>query len=1074
MDLKRQHMRTLGPPLLTVVGLWLAGAMPAPVTAQTPDPTFPVNGTHDKQLVATVLEHATLHVDASTVVEDGTVVMHRGRVVASGPSSTVTWRGPAVRLDMTGLHVYPSFVDLHSDFGTPEVQAAGWSRTPQDLSDKKGAYGWNEAVRPETSAAEVFDPSEDAALALRKAGFGAVLTHVQDGVVRGTGAVVLPLADPRQALVQPEASFHMSFRKGSSSQNYPSSLMGATALLRQTHLDAAWYADAAPRGLAGGTNLSLEAFAGASSLPRVFSADGWKDVLRADVVLDEFGVANPIMLGGGDGYQRAAALAEAGVRMLVPVDYPAGYDVSDPHLARLIGLEELKHWELAPSNAAVLHAAGVPVAFTAHGLKDVAAFLGGVRKAVTHGLDEAVALAALTSTPASWLGLEETLGHLRQGAHANVLVTDGPLFDDGTDIVEHWVAGQPTPLRDRHPLDLAGTYHLNVNDSMFVLEVTGSPDAWKATWTLNDSTTSKVPLQLENRVVTLRLSTDNGPVRLTGNVWMESRIWEGSGQLANGEWTDWSAIRAENADDASDKLVEAASTGTPTDPRTNPSTEDDSAAAVDASEAPELDALRNPAALDVSGITYPFTAYGTPERLAEETVWIRNATVWTCEAEGVLEGVDVLIHEGQIVAVGPQLQPSVLLPAGVVPREIDGRGKHVTPGVIDEHTHIAVDRGVNEGTQASSAEVWIGHAIDSEDVNMYRQLSGGVTCAQILHGSANPIGGQSAIIKFRWGAEPQDLLYEEAVPFIKFALGENVKQSNWGDGHRTRFPQSRMGVEQVYYDHFVRAREYGEAQVAHRAALRAAKRRDLRDGRGPVAPRVDLEMETLLQILNEERFVTCHSYRQDEINMLMHVADSMGFRLNTFTHILEGYKVADKMAAHGAGGSSFSDWWAYKYEVKDAIPYNGAVLHYQGVVTAFNSDDAEMARRLNQEAAKAVKYGGVSEEEALKFVTLNPAKLLHIDHKTGSLKPGKDADVVVWSDHPLSINAKAEQTFVEGVRCFDKDRDEALRQAMRVERARLTAKMLERGEEAGRVGRAKPSERIESHYHCDTLTDENR
>ena len=406
--------------------------------------------------------------------------------------------------------------------------------------------------------------------------------------------------------------------------------------------------------------------------------------------------------------------------------------------------------------------------------------------------------------------------------------------------------------------------------------------------------------------------------------------------------------------------------------------------------------------------------------------------------------------------------------------EIDGRGKHVTPGVIDEHTHIAVDRGVNEGTQASSAEVWIGHAVNSEDVNMYRQLSGGVTCAQILHGSANPIGGQSAIIKFRWGAEPQDLLYEEAVPFIKFALGENVKQSNWGDGYRSRFPQTRMGVEQVYYDHFIRAREYGQAQIEYRAALRNAKRKDIREGRGPVAPRVDLELETLLQILNEERFVTCHSYRQDEINMLMHVADSLGFRLNTFTHILEGYKVADKMAEHGAGGSSFSDWWAYKYEVKDAIPYNGAVLHNQGVVTAFNSDDAEMARRLNQEAAKAYKYGRVPEEEALKFVTLNPAKLLHIDHKTGSLKPGKDADVVVWSDHPLSINAKAEQTFVEGIRCFDVDRDLALRDAMRTERARLTAKMYNAGQSSGAGALKRPSERIQSHYHCDTLTDENR
>ena len=1004
-----------------------------------------------------------MHLDAETTLEDGTVILHRGRIVAAGPSATTSFDGPAMRLDMTGLRLYPSFVDIHSDFGTPEAQSAGWSRTPQDLSDKKGAYGWNEAIRPETSAAAVFDPSADAAKALRKAGFGAVLTHVQDGVVRGTGAVVLPLEDPREALLAPDASFHMSFRKGSSSQNYPSSLMGATALLRQTHLDAAWYAEAAPRGMAGGTNLSLDAFVRASELPRVFSAGSWKDLLRADVMLSEFGVENAIMLGSGDGYQRAEALAETGHRMALPVDFPAGYDVSDPHLARMIGLNELKHWELAPSNAARLHDAGVPIAFTAHGLKDPASFLPGVRKAVEAGLPEEVALRALTSNPASWLGMSDQLGSLRQGSVANVLVTDGPLFASSTHLVEHYVGGNPTPMRDRHPLDLSGSYNVNVDDSVYVLSVQGEPGKWKASWTVNDSTEVKVPLTLDNRTVVLRLATEDGPIRLTGNVWMESRIWEGSGQTATGRWTDWSAIRS--AESIEETTLEEAETDAEADP------------AQDAPEATEVEAPSEEAdatELDLSGVVYPFTAYGTPERLSAETVWIRNATVWTCEADGVLEGADVLFHDGALVAIGADLNPAELLPAGVTPVEIDGRGKHVTPGVIDEHTHIAVDRGVNEGTQASSAEVWIGHAVDSEDVNMYRQLSGGVTCAQILHGSANPIGGQSAIIKFRWGAEPQDLLYEEAVPFIKFALGENVKQSNWGDGYRSRFPQTRMGVEQVYYDHFIRAREYGQAQIEHRAALRNAKRKDIREGRGPVAPRVDLELETLLQILNEERFVTCHSYRQDEINMLMHVADSLGFRLNTFTHILEGYKVADKMAEHGAGGSSFSDWWAYKYEVKDAIPYNGAVLHNQGVVTAFNSDDAEMARRLNQEAAKAFKYGRVPEEEALKFVTLNPAKLLHIDHKTGSLKPGKDADVVVWSDHPLSINAKAEQTFVEGVRCFDVDRDLVLREAMRSERARLTAKMYNAGQSSGAGALKRPSERIQSHYHCDTLTDENR
>ena len=1032
----------------------LLGAFVSSIQGQVADPTFPVNGTHDKGLVATLLEHATIHVDAGTTMENATLVMHNGRIVAVGPDGETSHAGPAVRVDMTGLHLYPSFVDLNSDFGTPEVQDAGWSRTPQDLSDKKGAYGWNEAVRPETSAAAAFDPDAETAERLRKSGVGAVLTHVNDGVVRGTGAVVLPLEDAREALLKPEATFHMSFRKGSSSQNYPSSLMGATALLRQTHLDAAWYEEASAKGQAGVTNLSLEAFVEAQSLPRVFQAGHWKDALRADAVLDEFGVNQPIVVGNGHGYQRAVALKEADVRMVIPAKYPGAYDVSDPYLARLVGLDELKHWELAPQNAALLHAAGVPIAFSGRGMKDPLGMLSGVRRAVEEGLPESAALEALTSAPASWIGMDQELGSLKEGRVANVLVTDGPLFEASTHVVEHWVAGKATSMRDRHPLQLGGTYTLTMNDSVMALSVKGEPGSWKATWMVNDTTEKKVSLSLDNRTVVLGIPTDDGPIRLTGNVWMESRIWEGSGQLANGDWHQWSAIRSdESAEDAATEDAEQVA--------------DTAAPAVEGNMEASED-------MDLSGIVYPFAAYGMSELPEEETVWIRGATVWTCEDEGVLNEADVLIHEGQILAVGPNLQPSDLLPDDARVVEVDGKGKHVTPGVIDEHTHIAVDRGVNEGTQASSAEVWIGHAIDSEDVNMYRQLAGGVTCAQVLHGSANPIGGQSAIIKFRWGATPQGLLYEHATPFIKFALGENVKQSNWGDGYRTRFPQTRMGVEQVYYDHFIRAREYGAAQAQYRADLRNAKRRDLKAGRGPLAPRVDLEMETLLEIVNHERFITCHSYRQDEINMLMHVADSMGFRLNTFTHILEGYKVADKMSQHGAGGSSFSDWWAYKYEVKDAIPYNGAVMHYQGIVTAFNSDDAEMARRLNQEAAKAVKYGRVSEEEALKFVTLNPAKLLHIDHKTGSLKVGKEADVVVWSDHPLSIEAKAEKTYVEGVLRFDLERDQALREAMRKERARLTARMNGAQGGEGKGGKKRPTEQVESHYHCDTLTDENR
>ncbi|MDP1744449.1 MAG: amidohydrolase family protein, partial [Bacteroidota bacterium] len=391
---------------------------------------------------------------------------------------------------------------------------------------------------------------------------------------------------------------------------------------------------------------------------------------------------------------------------------------------------------------------------------------------------------------------------------------------------------------------------------------------------------------------------------------------------------------------------------------------------------------------------------------------------------------------------------------------IDGTGKHLTAGIIDEHSHIAISNGVNEGAQASSAEVRIGDVVNSEDINIYRQLAGGVTTSQLLHGSANPIGGQSVVIKLRWGKSPEEMKFAKADGFIKFALGENVKQSNWGDFNTIRFPQSRMGVEQVYYDCFTRAKEYDAKQKAFSLLSDKAK--------STSAPfRKDLELEALTEILNKKRFITCHSYVQSEINMLMHVADSMGFKVNTFTHILEGYKVADKMKTHGAGASTFSDWWAYKMEVQDAIPYNAALLTQMGITTAINSDDPEMGRRLNQEAAKSVKYGGVTEEEALKMVTLNPAKLLHIDNKVGSIKVGKDADLVLWSDNPLSIYAKAEKTIIDGLIYFDKDEDIKLRDDIQKERARIIQRMID--DKKGGAPTQKPVLKKQKLYGCDSM-----
>ena len=333
----------------------------------------------------------------------------------------------------------------------------------------------------------------------------------------------------------------------------------------------------------------------------------------------------------------------------------------------------------------------------------------------------------------------------------------------------------------------------------------------------------------------------------------------------------------------------------------------------------------------------------------------------------------------------------------------------------------------------------------------------------MLHGSANPVGGQSALIKLRWGSTAEEMKFENAPGFIKFALGENVKQSNWGDRNTIRFPQSRMGVEQVYYDAFTRAKEYGDKWETYYNTKR--KGRFILD-----KPRKDLQLETLLEILNSQRFITCHSYVQSEINMLMKVADSMGFTLNTFTHIVEGYKVADKMKKHGAGGSTFSDWWAYKYEVKEAIPHNASLLNAMGIIVAINSDDAEMGRRLNQEAAKGIKYGGMSEEDALNMVTINPAKLLHINDRVGSIKVGKDADLVLWTNSPLSIYSKVDKTFIDGKLYFDLNKQSIKEMELRKERASIISKMIAFKNSGGKVQKIKSTN--ETLHNCSLIKDD--
>jgi len=970
--------------------------------------TFPVNGSFDTRPGMFAFTNATIVVNANQTLSNATLLI-KGQTIQAVGAGMAAPKGYVV-VDLKGKFIYPSMVDAFSSYGITEapaqVRGFGGQRQSIFISTKKGAYGWNEAIRPETYVKNIFSIDTKKADELRKAGFGSVNVISRDGIARGVSAAVsLNEGADNAVILKDQTAANYSFNKGTSSNDYPTSLMGSIALLRQTYYDAQWYGKQKDE-----YNISLDEFGKQQNMPQIFEVDGWQNVLRADKIGKEFG-KKFIIKSGGDEYQRINEVKATGASLIIPLSFPKAYDVEDPAEARNVTLSQMKGWELAPTNPAALEKAGINFALTAFGLENSRDFWANIRTAIENGLTEKQALQSVTSIPAELLGINDKVGTLEKGKIANFLISSDNLFKNGNIIFENWVQGKRFIVNKMDVSDVRGTYNLNVDGiGALTLKITGTGGGSTAAIERAgvDSVKTTATFTRNGDWVSINFNlkkTPKGDVRLSGYITSANPITiKGESALADGTSGKFTATYKEAAKESPKKE----------DPKPT---------------------------LAVGSLIYPFTAFGAAELPKVETVLIKNGTVWTNEKDGILQNADVLLENGKIKAVGKNLS------AGGA-KVIDATGKHITAGIIDEHSHIAGSGGINEGAQSVSAEVRIADIINSEDVNIYRQLAGGVTTSHILHGSANPVGGQSQLIKLRWGKSPEELKFAGADGFIKFALGENVKQSNFGTG--ARFPVTRMGVEQTFVDEFTRAKEYEKAMKVKGNSVRR-----------------DLELDAIVEILNNKRFITCHSYVQSEINMLIHVADSLGFKINTFTHILEGYKVADKMKAHGIAGSTFSDWWAYKNEVAEAIPYNGKIMHNVGVTTAFNSDDAEMARHLNQEAGKSVLYGNVPEEDALKFVTLNPARMLHIDDKVGSLKPGKDADVVIWTANPLSIYAKAEKTFVDGVAYWDIEKDAQVIKAQQAEKARLIQKMLESKSKGGRMQR--PMGDAPRLYNCETL-----
>ncbi len=954
----------------------------------------------------TAFTNAKIFVTPTQIINKGTLLIKDGKVVNVG--TNVNLPKNTIIVNVSGKYIYPSFIDLYSNFGIKKIKTSKFDRSAKPQYDsKKDGYYWNDHVLPEKNALDGFNYNAKDAKQLINAGFGTVLTNRKTAVARGTSVLVAlnQFDNNHIRVIEKKASQDFGFtRNPNSKQAYPTSLMGMIALLRQMFYDVTWY-----KTHKSMNDISLDAVLANESLPKIFDAGKKFNDLRASKIAKEFNF-NFIIKGGGDEYQRIKAIKNTNARFIIPINFPKPFDVSNPISAAKISLADMLYWNQAPSNPAALSKNNVPFALTFYGLKTAKKFKTNLLKAINYGLSKTKALEALTTIPATFIGQQNKIGSLIKGSWANFLITSGDIFNKNTVLYENWTQGKQNVINDKNIISIYGNYKLTINDKNYKLNLSGDKPGSPKISLKKDTTKIDAKLTYKNGWI----SIDFKPLqkkdfnRISAMV-TKNGIQKGLATLYNGNHASATFVKL------SDVVTKKSSTKKTDKPKT-------------------------PSILPLS---YPDMAFGYAQRPKQQTILIKNATVWTNEKAGILKNIDVLLKDGKIAKIGKNIKSNKAL-------VIDGTGKHLTTGIIDEHSHIAGEGGLNEAGQNSSAEVRIQDVINSEDISIYRNLAGGVTTSQILHGSANPIGGQSAIIKEKWGGLPKDIILKNQPKFIKFALGENVKQSNWGDNATVRYPQTRMGVEQVFMDYFTRAKEY-----------------DAKKKKG-IPERHDLELEALSQVINKQRFITSHSYVQSEILMLMRVAAKFNFKINTFTHILEGYKVADVMKKYGVRGvSTFSDWWAYKFEVNDAIPFNGAIMNSVGLTVAYNSDDAEMSRRLNQEAAKAVRYGNVSEEEAWKFVTLNPAIMLHLDDRLGSIKVGKDADVVLWSANPLSIYAHAEKTIIEGAIYFDYKTDKQMVKNDQKRRNTLINMMLLAKNKGAKT--IPPSKKKHIYYTCKTV-----
>ena len=961
----------------------------------------PSKALHRNPPRAWALTNATIHAAPGKTIEDGTVVMRDG--IITGVGAKVKIPKQATIIDMDGKHIYAGFIESWLDVKTVK-------------KDTSLQANWNSNMRAYLKGADLFHPKEKSMKELHGLGFTTAHVTPKGGIFQGSSGLV-QLGQIPKVLSNNVAQVVEYAAGGWGAKEYPTSLLGAIAFIRQGFLDADWYSKSQgilakyPDGnepIQADRSLEELSIAKRNKQPFVFRTGNELYIDRSSNIADEFEL-NLWIMGNGYEYRRIEEMPAS--FMIVPLNFPAKPDVVDPQNALQYSTEQLKHWDMAPDNAAKLADAGFQFALTSAELKDKKDFRKNLSRAVNRGLNESAALAALTTNPAKEFGQAKRLGKVAPGFIANLVVTDGNYFDEKSKVQSVWIDGNEYEVAPDPLVDAVGDWTLIEGSNSWTLSVKADGGSLNV---------DEKKLKLAN----YKLDQDRISFSVNADTILQKDVTRFKGTISGGKATGYVFYPDGSSSDWT--------------------------AVLDSIKTEKGKKSKKESASNLS-LVFPEGAYGLDEDVpSPKTILINDATIWTSGEKGVLKEYDILIQDGKV----KKIAINISLPRGNA-LIIDGTGKHVTPGLIDAHSHMAGE-SINEGFQNVTAEVRMRDVIEPNDVAMYRALAGGLTTINLLHGSANPIGGQNVVMKLRWGSFSDDLIFKPAPQGIKFALGENVKRvRSYG-----RYPETRMGVEQVIRDAFMAARDYKKSWDIYN--------KDAKLKRSAIPPRRDLELDAMVEIMEGKRLVHSHSYRQDEILMLTRIAEDYGFTMATFQHVLEGYKVAERLAEHGAGASTFSDWWAYKYEVVDAIPYNGTLMTNAGVTVSFNSDSDELARRMNLEAAKAVKYGGLDEAEALKMVTINPAKQLKIDRYVGSLEVGKDADFTIWSGHPLSSYSICEQTWIEGKQYFSLEQDQYFRQRDAKLRNDLIQKILSSPDHGNKP--MKPEGRRGNRFEsCDAL-----